>query len=221
MRISDLARRWIVANFVAMVATAAVGLLGFGLHNLLDLDSADAVLSAKICYVAAEIIMTAACLAVYAQLTGAVLRQIVPAFPWRSWLAIHLVTGSVAGAATGVAAAGPGGDSEPIDWNDTGFLVFMFAVVPIGGAVLGSVIGGLQALILRRVARGAGAWIAFSALATSVTLSIVVGAFPFSPLGSTFAAEAVMQGVTVLAGVVNAIMMLPALRRLRPGTDEG
>jgi hypothetical protein len=30
-----------------------------------------------------------------------------------------------------------------------------------------------------------------------------------------------MQGVTVLAGVVNAIVMLPALRRLRPRTAEG
>jgi hypothetical protein len=221
MNISDLARRWIVANVVAMVATAAVGLLGFGLRYSLDLDSADAALSTKICYVTAEIIMTAASLAVYAQLAGTVLRKIVPAFPWRSWLAIHLVIGLVAGAATGVAAAGPGGDSEPIDWSDTGFLVFMFAVVPIGGAVLGAIIGGLQALILRRVAHGVGAWIAFSALATSVTLSIVVGAFPFSPLGSTFATEAVMQGVTVLAGVANAIMMLPALPRLRPRTAEG
>jgi hypothetical protein len=221
MNISDLARRWIVANFITMVATAAFGLLGFGVRYSLDLDSADAALSAKICYVAAEIIMSAASLALYAQLTGTVLRQIVPAFPWRSWLALHLVIGLVAGAGTGALLAGPGGDSEPIDWNDTGFLAFMFSVVPIGGAVLGAVIGGLQALILRRVAHGAGAWIAFSTLATSITLPIVVGAFPFSPLGSTFAAEAVMQGVIVLAGVVNAIMMLPALRRVRPRTAEG
>ena len=220
MNLSDLARRWIVANFITMVATAAFGLLGFGIRHSLDLDSADAALSAKICYVAAEIVMTAAALALYAQLTGAVLRRIVPAFPWRSWLALHLVIGLVVGAGQGVLLAEPA-DSEPTDLNDTGFLLFMSAVVPIGGALLGAVIGGLQALILRRVAHGAGAWIAFSALATSVTLVIVVGAFPVSPLGSTFAAEAVMQGVTVLAGVVNAIMMLPALRRLRPRTAEG
>ena len=165
--------------------------------------------------------MTAASLAVYAHLTGAVVREIVPAFPWRSWLAIHLVIGLVAGAATGLAGARPGGDSEPIDWNDTTFLLLALVLVPIGGAMLGAVIGGLQALILRRVAHGAGTWIAFSALATSVTLLIVVGAFPFSPLESTIAAEAVTEGVIVFAGVANAIMMLPALRRLRPRTAEG
>ena len=97
----------------------------------------------------------------------------------------------------------------------------MFILVPIGGAALGAVVGGLQALILRRVAHGSGAWMAFSALATSVTLAIVVGAFPFSPLESTLAAETAMQGVTVLAGIVNAVVMLPALRRLRPRTAEG
>jgi hypothetical protein len=219
MHMSDLARRWIAANVLTMVATAAFGLVGFGIRNSLGLDGADAALSARICYVAVEIIISTACLALYAQLAGAVLRRIVPALPWRGWLAVHLVIGLVAGAGTGALLVEPG-DSEPIDWNDTTFLQFALVLAPIGGAVLGAVIGGLQALILRRVAHGAGTWIAFSALATSVTLLIVVGAFPFSPLGPTFAAEAVMQGVTVLAGVVNAIMMLPALRRLRPRTAE-
>jgi hypothetical protein len=195
--------------------------LGFGIRYSLDLDSADASLSANICYVAAEIIIAAASLALYARLTGAVLRQIVPAFPRRSWLALHLVIGLVIGAGQGVLLAEPGGDSEPIDWNDTALLLFMFVLVPLGGAALGAVVGGLQALILRRVAHGLSAWIAFSALATSVTLAIVVGAFPFSSLGSTFATETAMQGVTVLAGVVNAIMMLPALRRLRARTADG
>ena len=160
MNVSDLARQWIVANFAVMVATAAFGLLGFGIRYSLDLDSADAALSAKICYVAAEIIMATASLGLYAQLAGAVLRQIVPAFPWRSWLAVHLIIGLVIGAWQGVLLAGPGGDSEPIDWNDTAFLLFMFILVPIGGAALGAVVGGLQALILRRVAHGSGAWMA-------------------------------------------------------------
>ena len=220
MHISDLARRWIVANFITMVATAAFGLVGFWVRYWLDVESADAALFARICYVAAESVMSAACLLLYAQLAGAVLRRIVPALPWRRWLALHLVIGLAAGAATGALLAEPG-NSEPIDWNDTGILLFLFAVVPIGGAVLGAVIGGLQALILRRVAHGAGTWIAFSALATGVMLTIVVGAFPFSPLGSTFAAEAVVQGVTVLAGVVSAIVMVPALRHLRARTTAG
>jgi hypothetical protein len=221
MPISGLARRWIVANFVAMVATAAVELLGVGLRYLLDLESADAVLSAKICYVAAEIIMTAASLALYAQLTGAVLRQIVPAFPWRGWIAIHLIIGLVSGAAMGLVAARSGGDSEPIDWNDAGVLVFLFAVIPVGGAALGALFGGLQALILRRVAHGAGAWTAFSALATGVLLLIVAAALPLLPSGPSFAAEAAIQGVVVFASVPSAIMMLPALRRLRPRTADG
>jgi hypothetical protein len=220
MNISDLARRWIAANFITMIVTAAFGLLGFGVRYLLDVESADAALSAKICYVAAEIVMTAACLALYAQLTGAVLRQIVPAFPWRGWLAVHLVIGLVAGAGTGALLAQPG-DSEPIDWNDTGFLWFTFALVPIGGAVLGAAFGALQALILRRVAYGAGAWIAFSSLAASVTVAIVVGALPFSPLGPIFASEAFSQSVDVLGGVIGAVVMLPALRRLRPRTAGG
>jgi hypothetical protein len=220
MKVSDLARRWIVANFITMVATAAFGLLGFEVRYLLDVESADAALSAKVWYVAAEIIMTAASLALYAQLTGAVLRRIVPAFPWRSWLAVHLVIGLVVGAGAGALLAQPG-DSEPMDWNDTAFLLFLFAVVPVGGAALRALLGGLQALILRRVATGTGAWIAFSALAAGMMLLIVVAALPFLPSGPSFAAEAAIQGVVVLACVPSAIVTLPALRRLRPRTAEG
>jgi hypothetical protein len=33
MHINDLVRRWIVANFIVMVAMAACGLLGFGIRN--------------------------------------------------------------------------------------------------------------------------------------------------------------------------------------------
>jgi len=217
MHISDLARRWIAANFITMVATAAFGLVGFWVRYLLDVESADAALSARICYVAAEIVMTAAGLALYAQLTGAVLRRIVPAFPWRSWIAMHLVIGLVVGAGVGALLAQPG-DSEPIDWNDTGFVLFTFALVPVAGAVLGAVFGALQALILRRVADGVGPWIAFSSLAASVTAAIVVGALPFSPLGPTFASEAFSQSVDVLGAVIGAVVMLPALRHLRPRT---
>jgi hypothetical protein len=42
MNLSGVARQRIVANFAVMVATAAGGLLGFGIRYSLDLDSADA-----------------------------------------------------------------------------------------------------------------------------------------------------------------------------------
>jgi hypothetical protein len=52
-------------------------------------------------------------------------------------------------------------------------------------------------------------------------LLIMVGTLAFFPSEPTFAAETVAQSVTVLASVVSAIVMLPALRRLRPRMIEG
>jgi hypothetical protein len=70
MNISDLARWWITANFLTMVATAAFGLLGFGIRYLLEVESADAALSAKFWYVTAEIVMTTAGCALSARRIG-------------------------------------------------------------------------------------------------------------------------------------------------------
>lgn len=220
MHISDLARRWIIANFVIMIATAAAELLNFGIRHALGLDSANALLSAKVTYVIAQTILTLATFVIYAKLTGDVLRVVVPAFPRRSWLAIHLVMGLVVGAGASAAGVSPS-DSEPIDWTDTAVIVLMFVLVAVGGAVLGAIVGGLQALILRRAAYGARAWIAYSALATGLMLLISIGVLSFLPLEQTFVAEAARQASTIVAGVIWALIMLPALRRLRPRIEGG
>jgi hypothetical protein len=217
----DLARRWIVANVIVMVAMAVCGLLAFGIRNSLGVESAEAALPARTGYVAAEAIMTLACLALYARLTGAVLRRIGPALPGRGWLVIHLVIGLVAGAGLGALLAQPG-DSEPIDWNETGAvaILFVFALIVVAGTVLGAIVGGHQALILRRVAHDTGAWIAFSALANGIGLLTVAAMYSFLPTRQTLATEVVVESVITFAGIVSAIVMLPALRRLCPRMAE-
>ena len=117
---------------------------------------------------------------------------------------------------------------EPEEWSDTGFLDWMLLVLFLdwtllflfvaGCALVGAVLGSLQALVLRRAAEGMRRWIVISALATAVMGLVMIPTLLFSPSDGTFAREAADQGVLFVVTVVVAFVMLPAVHGLRPRT---
>jgi hypothetical protein len=92
-----------------------------------------------------------------------------------------------------------------------------FLVLLLGPA-LGALFGGLQALVLRPVARGVFAWIAWSALAgAAVTVFAAVISY-LNPIRwqSELAYHVISNGAIFVGLVLIALVMLPALNRLTP-----
>jgi hypothetical protein len=210
---ASLARDWVVANFIALLVIAACGLAGYFARTVLGADSLVRA-GTMAAYMTIETVLAFVSFGAYANLTGRVLQRVLPRFPWRDWVAVHLAMGLVVGPCIALLMAEPG-EPEPIDWSDTGLVVLIFTAGPAVAALLGAAIGGLQAVVLKRVARGMLRWIGFSALSVGMMLTAVLPvllAMPQRTLGS----EIIQEGALVVAGVLAAIVMLPALRRLQP-----
>jgi hypothetical protein len=223
--VSDISRRWIIACLIAAIASAAHGFIDFAVREWLEAGGAETPFAVTAIYAGISGVLYAGSLAVFAWFTGAVLRQIAPALPWRQWLALHLAIGIVLGFGLALTYTAPTG--EPEEWSDTGFLdwmllilfldrmllVFLFVAVC---ALVGAALGSLQALVLRGAAEGMRSWIVLSALATAVMGLAMIPTPLFSPSDGTFAREAAEQGVAFVGIMMAAFVMLPALQRLRP-----
>jgi hypothetical protein len=209
-----LAWRWLRANAVVALALFVGALLAYPVRGLFD--PADAGVGARVAILGAELFANVLPFALYARLTQPILGEILPAFPKRLWFMLHLAIGLALGTWMGLEIR----PSESGDFVDLGFgLQALFAVVALlAGATVGAIFGALQALVLRSVAHGTWVWIAGSAADWSVMFLALGLAFLFGAQEETFAATATLLAVGAIASLVGAIIMLPALRRLRPRT---
>jgi hypothetical protein len=153
----------------------------------------------------------------FARLTGAVLAAVIPALPRRDWMALHLALGIVSGLAFGLITLQPEAESEPFDWNDTPLVIFMFGMFAGGGALIGAAFAGFQALVLRRAAKGLWLWIVSSAAALCVIMTLIlIASLTVIRSKSGFVSELIVAGTVMAAGVAGALVMIPAVQRLRP-----
>jgi hypothetical protein len=208
----SLAYRWVKANVYSALFNVVTGFIVLGLGRALSVrDPATSAVTISI-FVVLSGLITAVTLAVFARLTGGVLRRKLPLFPMQTWLVLHVVVGCIFGMAVAPAATVPDEvDPEPLDTGTV--LVFAIASVPIG-MLLGAVFGSLQALVLRKAARGLAAWIAFSALAGTM-LGVVMLVVALGPQ-TGFANDIVSEAATFVAAIMAGLILLPAVRRLRP-----
>lgn len=210
----DVAPAWIVANFVPMAVAGVLMVLAFLLRGALGLSGGEGGPAAKAILIAFEIVAGLVYMALYARMTGAVLRRIVPDLPQGTWLAAHLAVGVFAGAALGLLLLEPDSD-EAIDWADPDFLILL-ALLTLCAVLLGAVFGAVQAAVLRRVAHGALFWIGLSAVAMGAVAFAAIAVLPFQAPRPTLASEILNAILFALVGILMAVIMLPALRRLRP-----
>ena len=146
-------------------------------------------------------------------LSGVVLRTKLPAFPMRNWLALYVVLGAIFGLISAVAWLTPETSSD-IGPVDTDIVVGLAVGAAIAGAAISAAVGALQALILRPAAEGLGLWIGCCALA-GVLFALIVPAVLYGPQ-SGFAQELVLELVTLVVTILAAVILLPAVLRLRP-----
>ena len=88
---SHVARRWIIANAIAIIVSSACVLAALGARSLLTVETFKWLSRGHIAYAVIEILLNAISFAIYALLIGSVLRLIVPNLPRRLWLALHVV----------------------------------------------------------------------------------------------------------------------------------
>ena len=209
----DLGADWIRANVAAAAATFVLGLATFGLRQMLDLPDPNAGAFAKALLALAEMLAAATGFAIYAVRTGAVLRRKLPDFPPLTWNALHILIGCGVGATVAFVelSAGPTTTRESVP-------ISTILSIAVGGmmtgAAIGAVAGGMQALVLRKAARGVGDWLRWSALAGTTfgayALALAIGSD--QPLTDEVLTQLLGAAIAVAAGVV----MLPALHRLQP-----
>jgi hypothetical protein len=213
----SLGGKWIKANLlIAITFPLTAGLLPFVLDRMIP----ETVSNHTIGWINAALLffVVAVNMAAYAILTGSVLSEKLPAFSRRAWIAAHLAFAAVfalIAKATFSPAPATGGarwTTPDGQFDVLGFLILALVLLPVIGAIL----GGLQALVLRRAARGTLAWIAGFAISVSaigVLREVVVNLVRFNSEPVT---SLVTNGVTFAMVMVMAIVMLPAFNRLAP-----
>jgi hypothetical protein len=211
--------RWIKANTVAAAIYAVFGTLTFVTDKLLGIN--DPATATAFRGIAAAIALAGSIVPIiaYAMLTGAVLREKLPAFSQRGWIAVHGSIGAVLGIgfATFVLFGGSASSNEPLPTPSMPVLLVGLAIAGVFAAIFGALVGGLQALVLRKAATGTGRWILLSAIATLLALVVIVAvAYALGQNSSGFAGGLAMQVTTFAAMIGAAVIMLPGLNRLTP-----
>ncbi|MBM3530130.1 MAG: hypothetical protein FJX62_18765 [Alphaproteobacteria bacterium] len=219
----SLGRQWVLAHVGAQVVfLAAAGIAYLSSVAIGAEDPAAGVTLKRIALgltVAADVIFALA----FAWMRGAVLQVAVPKFPMTLWMIVvtgymsaFFVLGNVFGVTPAVA--------PPTSIAPTLFFGGLMAAL-IAGALLGAVFGTVEALVIRRAAQGALLWVVWMAAAYSVDIAVLYSAsvLALQTLGATaltttsLAASAALVGVMkIFAGLILALVTLPALKALRP-----
>jgi hypothetical protein len=210
---------WIKANTVAAAIYAVFGTLTFLSDKLLAINDPATATAFRGIAAAIALAGTIVPIIAYAMLTGAVLREKLPAFSQRGWIAVHGSIGALLG--VGLAAfilfGGSASNNAPVPTPSLPVILGGLAIGAVLAAMFGALMGSLQALVLRKAATGTGRWIVLSAIATPLMLVAVVGvAYALGQNSSGFAGGLVMQVTVFVAMIGAAVIMLPALNRLTP-----
>jgi hypothetical protein len=210
---ATIGSQWIKAHMVGAIINIALTLVAFLIGQVLGVNEQGASPVVQAGFVVAATAALAFGLVVLGYLSGVVLRTKLPAFPMRNWLALYVVLGVVFGLISAIAWLTPETSAEltPVDADSVVSLAIGAAVA---GAGLATIVGLLQALILRPAAEGLGFWIACSAIAGALFLLLVPAVIygPQSGFGQEFMVELGTLVVTILA----AVILLPAVHHLRP-----
>jgi hypothetical protein len=210
---SDIGSQWVKANAIGGAVNLAVTFAAFVVGRVLGVSEPG---TSSVLQGGFVIVATAALtfgMFVLGYLSGVVLRTKLPAFPMRGWMAFYVVLGATFGFISAYAWLSPDTpqDTDPVDADIVLGLVFGAA---IAGVAISTAVGALQALIIRPAAVGLRLWIGCCAIA-GVLFALIVPAVIYGPQ-SGFAQEFVIELVTLVVTILAAVILLPAVNRLRP-----
>lgn len=206
-------RRWILANGIGELLGLGLGGLA-GLPLQLWLESALPTVAAALC---GAVVFAGVEGAIVGGLQWRVLRERAPQIGGRAWVGATMLGGLIAWLAVSLpfalmrddaAAGAEAAAAEPP-------LVLQLALMALAGLAAGPVLGGTQALALRRVTDRPWSWVWANARAWAVGLPIVQLAAGGMPAGTpTVVMVAVAAVALFVAGCVVGAIHGPTLVRL-------
>lgn len=205
--------QWVKAHAIGAIVNIVLTFVTFLIGQVLGVNEKGASPVVQTGFIVVATAALAFGLVVLGYLSGVVLRTKLPAFPMRNWLALYALLGVIFGLISAVAWLVPetSADIAPVD---TELVVGLALGGAVAGAVLGTIVGLLQALILRSAADGVGLWIACSVIA-GVLFLLLVPAVLYGPQ-TGFGQELMVELGTLVVTVLAAVILLPAVHRLRP-----
>lgn len=205
--------QWFKANAIGGAISVAVTFVAFVVGRVLGVSEAGTSGILQAGFVVAAAAALAFGLFALGYLSGVVLRTKLPAFPMRNWLALYVVLGVIFGLISAYAWLTPE-TPEDVGPIDTDIVLGLALGAAIAGVAISAAVGSLQALILRPAAVGLGLWIGCCATA-GLLFALIVPAVIYGPQ-SGFAQEFVIELVTLVVTILAAVILLPAVNRLRP-----
>lgn len=203
---SGIARRWIVACMVSQAICLAALTAGAILAQRMQWLTHSPEKIALNLAIAAIFALT------FGYLRGKALREALGRFPMRLWC--------LAAAAVALLFTSPEArfvfDITP--WSRMSAILNAISPVVTDGLIYGLVVGGIEALVMRRTAFGLTVWVLLSGFTWAIAFAIASLGFTFTfnllvpPLG--FVASHALW--SLLAAPVAALLTLPALRNLTP-----
>ena len=212
-------RNWMKASIIAAAIYVAIGTATFAINKLFGLDAPTTGMLSKAIAAVLAFVAAVVPLVTYAMLTGPVLSEKLPAFSTRGWIVLHVVIGAVLGAlVAGTTLFGPTPSGAPAAMPSARDMVVGGLIASsIFGPMVGALMGGLQALVLRRAATGLLAWILWSAAASTVTIAVLLAAAFGLAQNDLGVVSFLTMEVAIFAGmIIAAVIMLPAVHRLAP-----
>jgi hypothetical protein len=214
----SIGSQWVAAYVAGQAICVVTAAAAFGIATLIGANDPAASGTLKGVAVALAVVTELIFVIAITTMRGLVLRQVLPAFRFRLWIAV------VAGAMMALYALSGASSFEQAAARTTQEMtlsLLMFALVgaSIASLIVGLLFGALEAMVIRRAADGAIVWALMTGLGWSVgtvTLIAVGGAVLIYP-GLSPVAMAVLAAVAKIAGgAVVALATLPALKQLRP-----
>ena len=205
--------QWIKANVVGGIINVVLAFLVFSFGRLIGVSEPDASGVLQAFYVVVATAVVTIGMIALGYLMAVVLRTKLPAFPMRGWLALYLIFGVIMGLVSSYSWIAPEAKPDE-DSYDFDMVVGLMIGGIIAGVVAGAVLGSVQALVLRSAAQGLGLWIVCCTLAGALFV-IVIPIVLYGPQGG-FAGELIIEALTLVITVLAAVILVPAVRRLRP-----
>jgi hypothetical protein len=216
----SLGQQWVGANILAQVICLATAGAAYGVARLIGADDPAAGASLKnIAYgltLGTELVFAIS----VAALRGVVLRKVLPGFPLLLWIGVVLAYLMTLHFITGLSPA----SNTPVTVRTTtqmsaGLFVLGIGMTAFAGLIMGTIVGTIEALVIRRVSEAAAFWAMMTACAWSAAavLAFVLGSLAMMQPGLSDTVIAIVGAVAKLAmGAMAGLITLPALKQLKP-----
>lgn len=214
----SIAMQWIGAHLLAQVVCLLTGLLALGIAKALGIATGPMPSYLSVAFVL-MLAMEAIFVVASAWLRGAVLRRVLPRFemvPWMVVVAVYMLTFALL---SGFSTRLPTADVTPAAAITTTALLNGAMIATIMGAIIGLLVGGLEALVIRRAAEGSGLWVLMTMVAWGALLGMLVtSSLLLVTFGATSGMAAIVGGVALkfASALLLALLTLPAVLQITP-----